>query len=162
MAADVSRNASNLARCGSPGRAARSIARMLELASDAYLGALAGDVCSNLARIRFIAAQAPLRFVGKRVVEALERQADGEQRIMHRPFAGDAHAFLMAVYKNPKLDLHTRIDAAKAAIGYEKPRLASIAMPRRSLDEMSDEELLEFWDTVRALQRQQGKSGQAH
>jgi len=60
------------------------------------------------------------------------------------------------------LDLHSRIDAAKAAIGYEKPHLASVAMPRRSLDEMSHEELLELWDTVRALQREQGKSGQAH
>jgi hypothetical protein len=55
-------------------------------------------------------------------------------------FAGDAHAFLMSVYKNPNLDLHTRIDAAKAAIGYEKPLLASVAMSRRSLDEMSDQE----------------------
>ena len=46
------------------------------------------------------------------------------------------------------------LDAAKTAIGYEKPRLVSVAVPRRSLNEMSDE--------VRALQREQGKSGQAH
>lgn len=40
-------------------------------------------------------------------------------------FAGDGHALLMAVYKNPDLPLPLRVDAAKAAIGYEKPRLAS-------------------------------------
>lgn len=53
--------------------------------------------------------------------------------VIQGAFAGDAHAFLMAVYKNPKLDLDTRIDAGKAAIGYEKPPLASVAMPGLSL-----------------------------
>ena len=37
-------------------------------------------------------------------------------------FAGDAHALLIATYKNPNLDLHVRLDAAKAALPYEKPR----------------------------------------
>ena len=43
-------------------------------------------------------------------------------------FAGDAHAFLVAVYKNPKLDHHTRQDAAKAALPYEKPRLQAVKL----------------------------------
>ena len=43
-------------------------------------------------------------------------------------FAGDAHAFLVAVYKNPKLDHHTRQDAAKAALPYEKPRLQAVTL----------------------------------
>jgi hypothetical protein len=38
-------------------------------------------------------------------------------------FVGNAHALLMAIYKDPALPLHVRVDAAKAAIGYEKPRL---------------------------------------
>jgi hypothetical protein len=43
-------------------------------------------------------------------------------------FAGDAHAFLVAVYKNPKLDHHARQDAAKAALPYEKPRLKAVTV----------------------------------
>lgn len=38
-------------------------------------------------------------------------------------FEGDAHALLIAVYKNPEVPLNLRVDAAKAAVGYEKPRL---------------------------------------
>jgi hypothetical protein len=41
-------------------------------------------------------------------------------------FEGDSHALLMAVYKDPENPLSIRIDAAKAAIGYEKPRLQAI------------------------------------
>ena len=41
-------------------------------------------------------------------------------------FQGDAHALLMAVYKDTTLPLQTRLDAAKAAIAYEKPRLAAV------------------------------------
>jgi hypothetical protein len=36
-------------------------------------------------------------------------------------FEGDAHALLMALYKNPSVDLHVRLDAAKVAIRFEKP-----------------------------------------
>jgi hypothetical protein len=41
-------------------------------------------------------------------------------------FDGDAHELLMAVYKDTAHPLLTRIDAAKAAIAYEKPRLQAI------------------------------------
>lgn len=40
-------------------------------------------------------------------------------------FAGDAHALLIAVYKDTSIPLPVRIDAAKAAIGFEKPKLNS-------------------------------------
>lgn len=43
-------------------------------------------------------------------------------------FEGDSHALLMAVYKNPAHDWDVRIDAAKAAIGYEKPRLGAVQL----------------------------------
>jgi hypothetical protein len=43
-------------------------------------------------------------------------------------FAGDAHALLIATYKNPNLDLHVRLDAAKAALPYEKPRLQTVTL----------------------------------
>src|SRR6476659_5516691 len=41
-------------------------------------------------------------------------------------FQGDAHALLMAVYKDTTLPLQTRLDAAKSAIASEKPRLAAV------------------------------------
>ena len=41
-------------------------------------------------------------------------------------FDGDSHALLMTVYKDPLQPLDRRIEAAKAAIGYEKPRLQAI------------------------------------
>lgn len=41
-------------------------------------------------------------------------------------FKWDAHALLCAVYKDPRYPIARRIDAAKAAISYEKPSLASI------------------------------------
>jgi len=44
----------------------------------------------------------------------------------HDAFQGDAHALLMAVYKDPHQPAELRIDAARAAIGYEKPRLAAV------------------------------------
>jgi hypothetical protein len=43
-------------------------------------------------------------------------------------FAGDAHALLIATYKNPNLDLHVRLEAAKAALSYEKPRLQAVTL----------------------------------
>jgi len=41
-------------------------------------------------------------------------------------FEGDAHALLMTIYKDPKQDMDLRIEAAKAAIRYEKPALAAV------------------------------------
>lgn len=41
-------------------------------------------------------------------------------------FDGDAHAFLMTVYRDPRQPLDVRVEAAKAAIRYEKPALAAV------------------------------------
>lgn len=41
-------------------------------------------------------------------------------------FEGDAHALLMTLYKDTTQPLVIRLDAAKAAIGYEKPRLSNV------------------------------------
>lgn len=43
-------------------------------------------------------------------------------------FDGDAHALLMTVYKDPLKEWPLRVDAAKAAIRYEKPALASATL----------------------------------
>jgi len=41
-------------------------------------------------------------------------------------FQGDAHSLLIAVYKDTTHPIELRVLAAKAAIGYEQPRLAAI------------------------------------
>jgi hypothetical protein len=41
-------------------------------------------------------------------------------------FEGDSHALLVAIYKDPKRPIELRLEAAKAAIAYERPKLASI------------------------------------
>jgi hypothetical protein len=56
------------------------------------------------------------------------------QRGGSRPFKGDAHAFLMMVYKDPSLPLALRLDAAKAAITFEKPALVATYSCSRAVD----------------------------
>jgi hypothetical protein len=41
-------------------------------------------------------------------------------------FEGDAHTFLMLTYKDKSLPHNLRLDAAKAAIRFEKPALTAI------------------------------------
>ena len=56
-------------------------------------------------------------------------------------FPGDAHAFLVSVYKNGENEPGFRIDAAKAALPYERPRLTPVAAQQRLPSEMSNDEL---------------------
>jgi hypothetical protein len=42
-------------------------------------------------------------------------------------FAGDAHMLLQTVYKDQSNPVQLRVDAAKAAIKFEKPALAAVA-----------------------------------
>jgi hypothetical protein len=69
-------------------------------------------------------------------------------------FHGDAHALLMTIYPaDDHLPIGLRMEAAKAALPYEKPRLASIE--NKTVDEfenMSDEEP-EAWLEERAAAR---------
>lgn len=77
--------------------------------------------------------------------EKLEAAARQIEDALPEAFKGDAHALLMAIYKDTKNELEIRIDAAKAAIGYEKPRLANTTIQNktvRSVDELSTAELL--------------------
>ncbi len=41
-------------------------------------------------------------------------------------FTGDAHALLVSVYKDTRYPIELRLDAAKAAIRFEKPALSSV------------------------------------
>jgi hypothetical protein len=72
-------------------------------------------------------------------------------------FEGDSYAFLATVYKDKALPLGVRLDAAKTAIAYERPRLANVAMVTRSLDQLSDEEFFRAWDSVTTFLAQHGR-----
>jgi len=56
-------------------------------------------------------------------VEAAAKALEG---LLPEAFKGDAHAFLMAVYKDASNPIKDRLAAATAAIGYEKPKLAAV------------------------------------
>ena len=56
----------------------------------------------------------------------MQRAAEAIESTLKDAFTGDAHAFLMTVYKDVHQPLALRLDAAKAAAPYEKPKLASV------------------------------------
>lgn len=57
---------------------------------------------------------------------ALQQAAVVIEQALPQAFHGDSHALLMQIYKDENRDIALRLDAAKAAIGYEKPRLAAV------------------------------------
>jgi uridylate kinase len=70
--------------------------------------------------------------------------AESVAQTIPNAFQGDAHALLVAVYRDPRFSWETRIDAAKAAIRFEKPMLASATVDatfRRDPSTLSDAEL---------------------
>lgn len=88
----------------------------------------------------------------KRTVEReQEMQAAGEriEQALGDAFDGDAHAFLMAIYKDKTRPVEIRIDAAKAAIRYEKPALAAVEVTGdMTVHDISDEPLTaDEWTT---------------
>ena len=58
--------------------------------------------------------------------DQLQAAAARVESAIDEPFTGDSHALLMMIYKDPSMPMLIRIDAAKTAIGFEKPRLASV------------------------------------
>ena len=59
-------------------------------------------------------------------------------------FVGDAHAFLVSIYKDPAQPIDLRLEAAGKAIRYEKPALAAVEMNatiKRDADDLTDAEL---------------------
>lgn len=73
----------------------------------------------------------------KRTVELEQATQDVAAKVSEilglSAFEGDAHAFLMLVYKNEKVPIDIRLDAAKAAAPYEKPRLSNIESKSESI-----------------------------
>ena len=79
-------------------------------------------------------------------------------------FQGDAHELLMAIYKDLQQPIGLRLDAARVAIGYEKPRLAAIegkSERGRTLEELiiASYELARERDRKRALEAQKTIEG---
>lgn len=72
----------------------------------------------------------------KAVEAAVQAAHEMISHVLPNAFDGDAHTLLIATYRDLTVPLETRIDCAKAAIGYEKPRLAAV-------DHTSDGEKLE-------------------
>lgn len=62
----------------------------------------------------------------KERLEKIDKAAEAIKGAIPDAFDGDAVSYLMTVYKNPSNDMHVRIDAAKAAAPYERPRLAAV------------------------------------
>lgn len=71
-------------------------------------------------------------------------------------FEGDAHALLIALYKDPKIPPDIRLDAAKAAVRFEKPTMATtsidLSVSQKPTVEWSDDELRRFIANERARQ----------
>ncbi|WP_156629642.1 hypothetical protein [Methylobacterium sp. Leaf85] len=58
--------------------------------------------------------------------EAMHRAAQTIAAVIPGAFDGDAHALLMAVYRDPTREWALRVQAASKAIQYEKPALSSV------------------------------------
>ena len=85
----------------------------------------------------------------RRIESAARRLLDNAKGVLGdqgaKLFEGDAHALMVLTYKNPALPLDIRMDAAKAAIRFEKPAFTQTAVdltvrPVRA-DDLSDDEL---------------------
>lgn len=81
----------------------------------------------------------------RRTVEqkaAVARVAELVESQIPEAFTGDAHAFLMTVYKDPTLDMPVRIDAAGKAIRFEKPMLSAVeAKVAMTLEDLTEAQL---------------------
>lgn len=92
----------------------------------------------------------------KLTVERMAKVEEAAQAIseaLPNAFTGDAHTLLMLVYKDANQAMNVRIDAAKAAIGFEKPRLGSTNVTmddKRTAEQFTDAELEAY---VRASSR---------
>ena len=85
----------------------------------------------------------------QRIESAAKRLLDDAKEFLGEKgaklFDGDAHALLVLTYKNPELPLDIRLDAAKAAIRFEKAVLTSssvdLSVKAVRADQLTDDEL---------------------
>lgn len=94
---------------------------------------------------------------------ATKKIADEIKHLFPDAFDGDAHAWLMMLYKGAHEDLRDdvalRIEAAKAALPYEKPRLQSIVPEgsRNNEDHVPLHERLKAYAREEAIEASGGK-----
>jgi hypothetical protein len=59
---------------------------------------------------------------------AAKKVAKKIELLLPGAFTGNAHEFMMLIYKDPSLPLDVRLDAAKHAAKYETPALQAVEM----------------------------------
>jgi len=85
------------------------------------------------------------------------RAAAAIEAVIPKAFKGDAHAYLMAIYKDPAKPEALRIDAAKAAIRYERPTLSPVEQPSGKTDGLTLLERLKVLTSLDAIDASEGK-----
>lgn len=81
------------------------------------------------------------------IKQAVAKAAERLEAEIPDAFVGDAHAFLVSIYKDPQQPLDLRMEAAGKAIRYEKPALAAVAMRdmnHRDVHDFTTAELEQF------------------
>jgi hypothetical protein len=83
--------------------------------------------------------------LNKATVARQQAMRDAEARLaanMPEGFAGDAHALLVAIYTDTALPIELRLDAAKAAVRFERPVLAATTLTNKDpFDDLTTDEL---------------------
>jgi hypothetical protein len=74
-------------------------------------------------------------------------QREAEEYLLKRgvePFQGDPVAFMCSIYKDHELPLQMRLDAARSAAPFVKPRLSCTRVEIKPPAQMTDDELAAF------------------
>jgi hypothetical protein len=85
---------------------------------------------------------------------ATQEAARKLEAVIPNAFQGDSHAFLVSVYKDPAHPIERRLDAAKAAIPYERPRLSTTELNGTVGIKTHEEALREL---IKAVDKSQGE-----
>lgn len=88
---------------------------------------------------------------------AIAKAAELVAAALPRAFKGDAHTYLMAIYKDPRQETAIRIDAAKAALPYEKARLTPVEPQRVAADHVPLSERIKMATRRDAIKASEGK-----
>lgn len=87
--------------------------------------------------------------------EALQEAHELVEAVLPEPFHGDAHTLLMVLHKDIGQDMAVRLDAAKAAIRFEKPALAATHQTNTTYDLscLTDDELEQYYQLAKKVQQ---------
>jgi hypothetical protein len=88
---------------------------------------------------------------------ATKEMAAQIENVVGGAFEGDALAYLMSVYKDPLKPENVRIDAAKAAIRYERPALAPVEQGGPERDSIPLADRIEFYEREEQIEASESK-----